>query len=180
MLKFFLGIVSGVLITILGMVSYDWITKVDTNKIIAYLPYANDYFYSNGKTYKSSSSSPVSNMPRDIDSTDPIPLEINKNNGVQKLTIGVKNINSKTIENIRIFLELPEEFVLTGWEPWQKYSEKNCSIGLGNIDSGVGHNAVEPIFFKTTKTGMYQIKYIITGKNIASPIKREMTFNVYE
>jgi hypothetical protein len=176
--KFFLGIVSGVLITILGMMGYDWITKVDTNKIVAYLPYANDYFYSNGMTYKSASPSPANNMPRDIDAADPIPLDISK--GEQKLTIGVKNINSRTVEDVRIFLELPEEFILTKCEPWQKYSEKNCSIGLGDINSGVGHNAVEPIFFKVTKTGIYQILYIITGRNINHPIKRVMTFNVYK
>lgn len=176
MKKYIFGLVSGVIITVLGMLSYDFITKIDSPKIVAYLPYANDYFYSNGKTYRGASPSPANNMPRDINPADPIPL--NSKNESHKLTIGVRNLNIKSIEDIRLFLGLPQEFTLIKWDPWLRYSENQCSIPLGNINPGIGHNAVEPIFFKVTKPGNYTIDYIIAGKNIY-PIKRKITFYVY-
>lgn len=178
------GVISGIIVAIIGglivfgvtyKITYN-LSKIDTRKIIAYLPYANDYFYANGKTYKNATPSPSSQMARDIDPNEPIPLNINKSE--QKFTIGVKNLNSKTIDDVRIFLEIPQGIKITEYTAWTMYSDVVYYISLGNINSGVGHNAIQPIFFKTERTGTFEINYSVTGRNF-EPFRRQITFNVY-
>ncbi|MCX5677621.1 MAG: hypothetical protein NTY76_00735 [Candidatus Omnitrophica bacterium] len=152
------------------------IESVKIDKVIAYLPYANDYNYPNGKTYLNAS--PAGDMERDINPKNPIPLNIKKDE--QKLTLGVRNINSKTINDIKLFLTFPDEFEVTRFQPWQNYTNKNYNIGLGNINSGIGHNAAQPIFFAVKKPGRYYIIYTITGSDLKQPITKVMTFNAYE
>lgn len=175
------GFLNGIIVTIVGgllvLAFWQFINKIDTGKIIAYLPYANDYVYTNGERYKGAASDPPHQMPRNIDPNTPIPLNISK--GKQKLTIGVRNDNLKPIDNVRLFLTMPDKFDVTEHNPWQNYTDKSYNISLGNINSGVGHNAVEPIFFVAKKTGRYKIEYAIRGRNFA-PINRVITFDVYD
>lgn len=172
-----IGVISGVLVTVVGYYIVEQVNKQNPNKIIAYLPYANDYFYEKGGTYKDATPDPAQNMSRVVDPTDPIPLNLTK--GKQKLTIGVRNANLKTIDDVKLFLEFPREFRVTDYYPWAQYTKSSYYIPLGNINSGVGHTAIEPIFFEVKQPGEYIIKYSIVGGNFQS-ITRPMTFKVYE
>jgi len=174
--KIIIGIIIGLIAGVGVHYIVKWTEKIDTNKIVIYLPYANDYFYSDGKTYKDASPNPDSNMPRDVDSKSPIPLNVSMDE--QKLTIGVRNINPQTIYNVRLFLEMPNEFIVTKYKSWMQYTDKQYNIPLGNINSGVGHNALEPIFFKIDKIGKYNINYTVTGDNFG-PLRGIITFYTY-
>ena len=173
-----IGVVIGVVSMVIGQIVLDYLSKINPKKVVLYLPYANDYFYANGRTYKGATASPEQNMPRNVDPQDLIPL--NFKNGQQKLTLGVRNLNSKPIDDVVLFLILPSEFTLTKYAPWQTYTDKNCYIGLGNINSGMGHNDQEPIFFKVSKAGKYKIDYVISSRSIGKPVTGIITFDVFE
>lgn len=172
-----IGVMSGIIVSIGVYHLNKWMDRRDPSKIIAYLPYANDYVDEKGRRYKDATPDPPSQMLRNVDQSDPVPLNIKK--GEQKLTIGVRNVNPKTINNVKLFLEFPEEFIVTRYTPWMQYTDKHYSIPLGNINSGVGHNVIEPIFFKAKKTGPNKIIYSIVGNDF-SKITRIITFDVYE
>lgn len=171
-----IALAIGVIAGLFANAAWEWMHRIDTNKIIGTYPYANDYFYANGKTYKNATPSPENNMPRPIDPSDPLPLKF----GTQdyKLTIGVSNLNKKQLENVILFLRLPKEVKVTKYNTWGKNSESEYFTSLGGINPGMLARDNQPIYIAVEKPGFYTLTYLISGN--FDKIERPLPIIVYE
>jgi len=154
-----------------------YMDKLDTDKIIVYLPYANDYLYKDGRPYKGAIPDPVTSMQRDIDRDEPVPLNLKR--GEQKLTLGVRNENRQTAGQVILFIEIPDGFKVTKGGPWIQYNPSTFYLPFGNIAKNVRRNALDSLSFKVARPGAYTLYYTITGNDFQR-IRREMTFEAYQ
>lgn len=174
--KNFSGVIIGIIIGLSVNIIWDWWHKINPNKIVGCFAYANDYFYADGRTYKDATASPESNMPRPIDPNDPLPLRFGAKD--YKLTLGVANHNSKQLQNVILFLRLPEGVKVTKYNYWAKNSESEYYTSLGTINQDMLMRDKEPIYIAIEKPGIYILTYEISGN--FPKIIRELPIRVYE
>ncbi len=175
--KLFYGILTLVLIPIALSAWWEWIHRTEPDKIVGSLPYANDYFFANGKTYKGASTLPIENMERPIDPEDPIPLKFGSPD--YKLTLGIRNRNSNQLTNVYLFLFIPTEVHVTKFDGWAKNSETEYYTFLGTINPDMLVRDPLPIYLAFDKPGLYGLAYNISG-NFPVIRNKRLNINVYE
>jgi len=170
-------VILGLILSLAASALWEWFNRIDPSKIMGYFPYANDYVYADGKTYKNSSPFPEENMPRQIDPKEPLPLKFGEKEYI--LRLGIKNMNSNQLVNTYIFLKLPEGVMVTNKERWQINSNSEYYICLGTVNPDMLTRSGSGIYLSFDKADLYTLTYSISGN---FPIIRDriLPINVYK
>ena len=152
---------------------WDFLTKIDTNKIELIVRYGFRFTYADGRTYKGANGD---DSVRIIDDKEPIPIKVGHK---YSAVFGVNNGNARAIDDVMLFIQLPRHFKVKKYHTWTDNSNGQYYISVGTVHSELSANAQGPIEFIAERTGKHPLVYIISSRDFKT-IKRTRYFDIYD